>query len=118
VNRRAERANAELSAYLSQIAQRPSLARTSLIHVATFIMNRNAWRMPEAYAAVALFETLAAEADIAYEPLIQRGTVIRAEAARIYGELRTREPAALSDLARRGWTRLYGAELPTIRQAE
>lgn len=118
VNRRAERANAELSAYLSQIAQRPSLARTSLIHVATFIMNRHAWRMPEAYAAVALFETLAAEADIAYEPLIQRGTVLRAEAARIYGELRTREPAALSELARRGWTRLYGAELPTIRQAE
>ncbi len=118
VNRRAERANTELSAYLSQIAQRPSLARTSLIHVATFLMNRNAWRTPYAYAAVALFETLATEAGLAFEPLIQRRAIVRAEAARIYGELRAREPAAISELARRGWTRLYGAELPTIRQAE
>lgn len=117
VNRRAERSNAELSAYLSQIAQRPSLARTSLIHVASFLMNRNAWGMPESYAAIALFEALAAEAGITHGELIQRRRIVRGEAARIYGELRARGPEALSELARRAWQRLYGAELPVIREA-
>jgi hypothetical protein len=116
VNRRAERANAELSAYLSQVAQRPSLARTSLIHIASFMMNRHSWSMPEAYAAVALYESLATEAGIEHTPLISQRRIVRSEVARIYGELRTREPDEISALAARTWTRLYGAELPTIRE--
>ncbi|MCB9596016.1 MAG: hypothetical protein H6719_25065 [Sandaracinaceae bacterium] len=115
VNRRAERSNAELSAYLSQIARRPTMARTSLIHVASFIMNRRAWRMPEAYAAVALFEALAADAGIEHAPLIARRLIARAEVARIYGALRERyDGEGLSALAGRTWSRLYGSQLTPI----
>ncbi|MBX3273796.1 MAG: hypothetical protein KF729_26260 [Sandaracinaceae bacterium] len=115
VNRRAERSNAELSAYLSQIAQRPAMARTSLIHVASFLMDRRSWSMPEAYAAVALFEALAREARIAHEPLIARRRIQRAQVARIYGALRaSHDGPALSALAGRTWTTLYGAPIPAI----
>lgn len=119
VNRRAERANAELSAYLSQIARRPTMARTSLIHVASFLMNRDAWAMPEAYAGVALFEALANEAGMQHTPLIARRRIVRAEVARIYGLLRERyDGAALSALAGRTWATLYGAPLTPVALAE
>jgi len=118
VNRRAERANAELSAYLCQIATRPALAWTSLVHVASFIMSRPSWGMPEAYAAVALFEGLADEAGIAHGPLIARRRIDRGAAARIYGELRARGPEELAPLARRTWASLYGEELEEIRLEE
>lgn len=49
--------------------------------------------------------------------LVQRRRIVRGEAAQIYGELRARGPEALSELARRAWQRLYGAELPVIREA-
>ncbi len=111
VNVRAERANAELSAYLSQIARRPTMARTSLIHVAGFAMDRNSWRMPEAYAAIALFEALARERGVAHEPLVASRRIQRAQIARIYGALRELDGEALSALAARTWTRLYGSEL-------
>ncbi len=114
-NRRAERANAELSAYLSQIAQRPDLAWTSLVHVASFLMNRYNWGMPEAVAAVALFEALADEAGIAHGPLIAGRRIDRGEAARIYAELHASGSEELSALAGRTWQRLYGAPLPEIR---
>jgi hypothetical protein len=110
-NRRAERANAELSAYLSQIAQRPDLAWTSLVHVASFMMNRHSWGMPEAYMAVALFEALADDAGIAHPPLIADRRIDRGAAAHIYAELHDEE---LSPLAARAWQRLYAAQLPHI----
>jgi len=118
VNRRAERANAELSAYLCQIATRPALAWTSLVHVASFIMSRPSWGMPEAYAAVALFEGLADEAGIAHGPLIARRRIDRGETARIYGELRARGTEDLAGLARRTWASLYGEELVDIHLEE
>ena len=114
VNLRAERANAELSAYLSQIARRPALAWTSLIHVASFLMSRPSWRMPEAYAAVALFESIATEAGIEHTSLIAGREIVRAEASRIYGELRSLGAEELSRLAGRTWARLYGSELPEL----
>ncbi|MFK7992069.1 MAG: hypothetical protein AB8I08_38985 [Sandaracinaceae bacterium] len=118
INRRAERANAELSAYLSQIARRPSLAWTSLVHVAAFLMSRQSWNMPEAYAAVALFESIADTAGIAHDPLIEDRRIVRAEASRIYGELRGRPSAELSELAGRTWARLYGSELAELALEE
>jgi hypothetical protein len=117
-NLRAERANAELSAYLSQIAQNPDLAFTSLVHVASFMMSRPSWAMPEAYAAVALFESMATEAGIAHVPLIANRRIDRGEAARIYAALHEAGPEALSSLARRTWQTLYGSELAEIRRAD
>lgn len=118
VNRRAERSNAELSAYLSQIAQRPSMSRTSLIHVASFVMDRNAWRMPEAYAAVALFEALAETLDFDHGPLIVSRRIQRSQIARIYGRVRQLGGEGLSDLAGRTWTRVYGAPVADIERVD
>ena len=118
VNRRAERSNAELSAYLSQIAQRPSMSRTSLIHVASFVMDRNGWRMPEAYAAVALFEALAETLDFDHERLIVNRRIQRSQIAAIYARVRQLGGEGLSDLAGRTWTRIYGAPVPDIERVD
>ena len=115
VNERAERANAELSAYLSQIAQRPALARTSLIHVASFAMARDSWRMPEAYAAIALYEALANEAGLEHGDFIRARRIARSEVAAVYGALRQRPAAEISALAATAWRRLYGQDLAEIR---
>lgn len=112
VNRRAERANAELSAYLSQVARGPEHARTSLLHVASFLMARDNWNMPEAYAALVVFSSLADAAGIEHGPLVVARRVVRSEVAAIYGAVRGR--ADLADLAGRAWARLYGSELPTL----
>lgn len=112
VNRRAERANAELSAYLSQIARSPEQARTSLLHVASFVMDRNAWSRPEAYAALVVLESLANAAGVEHGPLVVARRVVRGEIAAIYGALRGRSD--LSALASRAWTALYGAPLAEL----
>jgi hypothetical protein len=117
VNRRAERANAELSAYLSQVGRRPELARTVLLHVASFAMSRDSWRMPEAYASIALFQALAAQAGIAHGPMIVDRRIARREIAEIYASLAERDGAAIAELARRTWAALYGGELSTITAA-
>lgn len=112
VNRRAERANAELSAYLSQVARGPEHARTSLLHVASFLMARESWSMPEAYAALVVFSSIAESAGIEHGPLVVARRVVRGEIAGIYGAVRGRPD--LADLAGRAWARLYGSELPTL----
>lgn len=112
VNHLAERANAELSAYLSQIARSPSHARTTLLHVASFVMSRDEWRRPEAYAALVVFEALAQAIDLPHGPLVVRRRIVRGEIAALYGVLRAR--ADLASLAAGAWTALYGAPLPAL----
>ena len=114
VNRRAERTNAELSAYLSQIVQTPELSRTSMIHILSFCMSRRSWPMVECRAAIALFEALAAQAEFPHAPLITGRRVNRSALASIYGELRAKEPDALRTLVSTTWERLYQAELVKI----
>ncbi len=70
--------------------------------------------MPEAYAAVALFESIAEEAGVEHRSLIEGRRIVRAQVARIYGELRSRSAEELSALAGRTWARLYGSELPAL----
>lgn len=112
VNRRAERANAELSAYLSQIARTPTLARSSLLHVASFLMDRSAWSRPEAYAALVVFESLARAAGIEHGELVVAHRIVRGEVSAIYGALRGR--ADLAALASQAWTALYDAPLAEL----
>lgn len=114
VNRRAERSNAELSAYLSQIAQTPDLSLSSLIHIASFAMKRQQWGRVESYTSLVVFEALAAAAGMEHEPLVVGRRIQRAEIARIYGVLRAQSESELAQLARTAWTTLYGAELRTI----
>ncbi len=112
VNELAERSNAELSAYLSQIARGPTHARTTLLHVASFVMSRDDWGRPEAYAALVVFEALAQAIDMPHGPLVVRRRIVRSEIAAIYGTLRARED--LAPLASVAWSRLYGSALPRI----
>jgi hypothetical protein len=116
VNHLAERANAELSAYLSQIARAPAHARTALLHVASFVMSRDEWRRPEAYAALVVFEALARAIELPHGPLVVRRRIMRAEIAAIYGALRTR--ADLAALASTAWSQLYGVPLPSIERLD
>ncbi|MFT5356976.1 MAG: hypothetical protein ACI9KE_004203 [Polyangiales bacterium] len=114
VNHRAERSNAELSAYLSQIAQTPELSLSSLIHIASFAMKRQQWGRVESYTSLVVFESLAAAAGVEHEPLVSGRRVNRAEIARIYGALRAKSESELAQLASSAWAALYGAELRSI----
>lgn len=116
VNHLAERANAELSAYLAQIARGDVQTRTVLLHVASFLFDRESWAMPEAYAAVIVFSSLAAAANVPHGPLVSGRSVVRSEIAAIYLALRTRTD--LSEVAARAWTTLYGTTLATLRLAD
>lgn len=117
VNHLAERTNAELSAYLSQVAREPERALTNLVHVVQFPMSRHDWNRPESYAALVIFETLAHELGISHDDFIEDRAVVRARVARVYGSIRGHTGPAIADAARRGWAALYGTELPPLQEA-
>lgn len=114
VNHLAERANAELSAYLSQIAREPARAAGHLVFVSTFVMSRDSWGMPETYAALVIFESLARELGLAPAELIVAGRVVRGEIARLFLAMRARSGDELSAAAQRAWRALYGIDLPPL----
>lgn len=118
VNRLAERANAELSAHLSQIAREPNLAFTNLLQVAVFAMNRRTWGNPYSYAAVVIHEALAQQFGITHAPLIQDRRIQRGELANIYLALRAHSGEELSQAAQRAWRALYGVDLPPLTPME
>ncbi len=118
VNTLAERANAELSAYLSQIAREPARARSHLVFVSTFVMSRDSWGMPETYASLVLFETLARELGLTPAELIVQRRVVRSEIARLFLAMRARSGEELAAAARRAWSALYGVELPELTLVE
>ena len=114
VNHLAERSNAELSAYLSQIARDPARARSHVVQVSTFVMARDAWGMPETYAAVVIFEQLARELGIEPGEIIRSPNVVRAEIARLFLAIRAHSGQEVADASRRAWQGLYGVELPPL----
>lgn len=116
VNRRAERSNAELSAYLSQIARSETHARTSLLYVTSFVMDRDSWNRPESYAALVVYEALARAAGLTHGPFVVARRIVRAEIAALYGALRARDD--LSAVAAQAWSELYGVPLPAIRRTD
>ena len=118
MNQRAERANAELSAHLSQIAREPNLAFTNLLQVAVFAMNRRTWGNPYSYAAIVIHEALAQQFGITHAPLIQGRRIQRGELANIYLALRTHSGEELSQAAQRAWRALYGVDLPPLTPME
>jgi hypothetical protein len=114
VNHLAERANAELSAYLSQVAREPARAAGHLVFVSTFVMSRDSWGMPETYAALVIFESLARELGLVPAELVVAGRVVRGEIARLFLAMRARSGEELSAAAQRAWRALYGVELPPL----
>jgi hypothetical protein len=114
VNRLAERSNAELSAYLSQVAREPDRARSRLVHIARFVMDRDLWGMPESYAALVIFEAIAAELAVVHGELVVGRGIRRSEIAAIFLAARARSGAEVAQAARAAWRRLYGLELPAL----
>lgn len=114
VNHGAERSNAELSAYLSQIARDPQRARSHVVHVSRFLMARELWGTPESYAALVIFEQLARELGLEPGPLVRSPSIVRAEVTRLFLDLRTRSSAEVAAAATRVWERLYGVPLPEL----
>lgn len=116
VNELAERSNAELSAYLSQVAREPARVLTNLVHVISFPMSRHDWSRPESYAALVIFEVLAHELGIGHEDFVRDGRVVRAELAHVYASIRGHTGPAIADAATRGWASLYGVPLPPLEE--
>ncbi|MFO0709688.1 MAG: hypothetical protein U0353_07595 [Sandaracinus sp.] len=114
VNRLAERSNAELSAYLSQVAREPTRARSHLVEISRFVMNREAWGMPESYAALVIFEVLAERLGLVHGPVVVSRRIQRAELAAIFLGARARSGEELAQAAREAWRGLYGVELPEL----
>ena len=112
VNRRAEGANAELSAYLSQVAQTPLRSRATLIQILSFVMDPKSWGTRESYAAIALFEALARAAEIPHGDLVEDRRIVRASFAEIYGAIRQRQDVA--EIAQTAWEKLYRSKLRAI----
>ncbi len=116
VNQLAERANAELSAYLSQVAREPERVLTNLVHIVSFPMSRHDWSRPESYAALVIFETLAHELGISHGDFIVERRIARDQIARVYGSIRGHTGAAVAEAARAGWASLYGVALPPLEE--
>jgi len=114
VNDMAERSNAELSAYLSQVAREPDRVLTNLVHVVSFPMSRHDWNRPETYAALVIFETLAQELGISHGDFLVDRRIVRAQIARVYGSIRGHTGTAVAEAAQRGWASLYGVPLPSL----
>jgi hypothetical protein len=114
VNRLAERSNAELSAYLSQVAREPARARSHLVQISRFVMNRELWGMAESYAALVIFEAIAAELGVTHGELVVARRIQRAEIAAIFLAARARTGDEVAQAARAAWRGLYGVDLPPL----
>ena len=118
VNRLAERANAELSAYLSQVAREPDRVMTNLVHIIGFPMSRHDWNRPECWAALVIFESLAQELGISHGDFVVDRRIVRAQIARVYQSIRGHTGPAIAEAAQHAWATLYGAPLPPLEEAD
>lgn len=113
-NRRAQRALAELSAYLSELARGPAIVRTNLALFAQHALNRRGWGSPECYAALVVFEGLAEELGLGHSELVVARQIDRAALVDLYVALRERPSAELAGAARALWARLFARPLDAL----
>ncbi len=114
VNQRAERSNAELSAYLSQIAREPQRAQTNLAFLLMWLMDSHGWGHVECYAALVITEQLARTFSIEHDPLVVARRIQRKPIADIYAALRQHSGEEVAAHARQLWQELYGEPLPPL----
>lgn len=112
-------ARAELSGYLSQIANDPVTPQASLWHLGRDVFDRNQWGTGECYAGVVVLEGLARQLGMTSfpEPRFQRG-VNRERFSAIAKLLAAQPDAKLREAASRLWTELYAEPLTTIVDAK
>ncbi|HEX2687799.1 MAG TPA: hypothetical protein VHN14_14330 [Kofleriaceae bacterium] len=113
--RDAQRALAELSAYVSQIANDPVTPRLEYWHVANFAFDARAWGTPESYVGVLVTAGIARRLQIAAGgPLIHDGEVDRAQLSALAAAIVAKDETALRDAARAIWQDLFGHPLTPI----
>lgn len=108
-------ARAELSAYVSQIANDPVTPQLEYWHVASFAFDGRTWGTPESYAGVVVTASLARRLQIAASgPLIHDGAVDRTRLAVLAAAITAKDEAALRAAARATWQDLFGHPLTPI----
>ncbi len=111
----AEHANAELSAYTSQIANDPATPQLALWSMARHAFTEHRWGTVESYAAVIVIDGLARHLGIApHDPIIHDGAIDRIRLSAIAALLPTRPPTELRRAASALWQELYGEPLAPI----
>tara|TARA_R110002073_G_scaffold140253_6_gene290743 strand:+ start:4765 stop:6390 length:1626 start_codon:yes stop_codon:yes gene_type:complete len=110
----ASRALAEMSAYLSELARDPLTPRTNLTLLARYLLNRDMWGMGESYAALVIFEGLAAELGLDHTPLVVRRQIDRAVVAQLFMAFTDLDPDTLQDASMMLWARYFETDLPVL----
>ncbi len=111
------RVQAELSAYLAQMARAPELAKTTFDLLARFLADPGQRGGAESYAALVAIETLARVLDVkGVSPLLVAGRVDEARLAHAHRALTEVGGEALASAAARAWSSLFGRELATIER--
>lgn len=112
-------ARAELSGYLSQIANDPATPQASLWHLARNVFDRNQWGTGECYAGVVVLEGLAKQLGMTAfaEPRFSRG--VNRERFMAIAKLLVAQPDdKLREAATALWAELFGEPLTTIVDAK
>lgn len=105
---------AEMSAYLSELARDPLTPHINLTLLTRYLLNRSASGMSESYAALAIFEGLAAELHLEHPPLVARRRINRAAAAELYLAFTDLDSDTLQDASMTLWHRYFGRDLPVL----
>lgn len=114
----AAQARAELSAYLAELSRDPRTTRVNLTMIARFLFKRRLAGIAESYAALVIFEGLAAELAIpAQRPFVQGRRIQRDAVADVYLALTALPSADLRAAAARLWEKLFHARLPELHLA-
>ena len=110
-----QRARAELSAYLSQIASDPITPQLALWNLAQLGFNKERWSSAESYVAVVVIVGLARELGIKTTgTVIHDGHIDRNRLAELAVPLAAESDDALRTAARRLWHELYGEPFVAI----
>jgi hypothetical protein len=110
----ASSALAEMSAYLSELARDPLTPRTNLTLLAAYLLDRRAWGMGESYAALVIFEGLAAELGMDHAPLVAGRRIDRDVIAKLFMAFTDLDPDTLQDASMTLWARYFETDLPVL----
>lgn len=110
----ASRAQAELSAYLSELAREPIMPKLVLSQMAQFLIDARQWGTAECYASIVAFEQLAADLDLPKSTIVVDREIQRSLVADIYVALTDLGPTELRVAARALWERLFETSLPPM----
>lgn len=112
-----ERIQAELSAYLAEMARAPELARVTLDLLARFLADPETRGGAESYAALVALEALAKELGVPdASPLLRQGVLDEARFARAERAVTNKAPDALAAAAGRAWAALFGRALDPVER--